>query len=231
MKKDSEYYNRVMDAVAHAMNSYDHVTEAAEKYSVDTHSIRWIIKKYNIPYKQHCIERKRKAIELAEKVGPTKAARLLGIEIPRMRHMWRAAGKATSRATGKANRANYQVIIKDTVYETCIANKGLAPATAIAKALGVSRSTVCSHWFREERRRKTGKPYIPRLSAAKAELKPMIIDPDFEKTCLLNRRTHPGWVIAKNLGVSYHRVAKVFYKHDREERRKKEITEQKGPTA
>lgn len=227
MKKNSEYYNRVMDAVAHAMNSYDYVTEAAEKYSVDTPSIRRIIKKYNIPYKQHCIERKRKAIELAEKVGPTKAARILGIEITRMRHMWRMAGKATRRATG----ADYQVIIKDTVYETCIANKGLAPATVIAEALGVSRSTVCAHWFREERRRKTGKPYIPRRSAARAELKPMIIDPDFKKTCLLNRGTHPCWIIAKNLGVSYHRVARVFYEHDKEERRKKEITEQKGPTA
>lgn len=54
----------------------------------------------------------------------------------------------SERKCAKAAPADARVIIAGDVRETAIANYGKAPASKIAKELGVSRNSIIGHWFR-----------------------------------------------------------------------------------
>jgi len=81
------------------------------------------------------------------------APELLGIKPPKKAKQPKPAkrqGRAypSERKFVKAAPAGAPVIIAGDVRETAIANYGKAPASKIAKELGVSRNSIIGHWFR-----------------------------------------------------------------------------------
>lgn len=76
------------------------------------------------------------------------APELLQIKPPKPAKPERRAYRRAHKAVAVKRFAPIEVEIKEDVRETAIANYGKAPASAIAKAVGVSRNSIIGYWFR-----------------------------------------------------------------------------------